>query len=435
MEALLSWMHRSKTDTIDADTIRQWIAEMLVKGMKVSTCKRYYGKVHSIYNEWNGKETASPFDEARIEFGSLNETHPDETERNLGMVKRLMSKKETSEDWLYIGIFFYLLYTPSASLHDVINLKFDSVQSICQQTDDIINACDSSHGRQYVFPLKQGKSRPNEIAQTLTKQLQQLLSAAGMRFEYGFSRLSITSIWIAAALREKISLENIRACIGAIPREYQALSLVGRKEIDRMTEERIVRSVANSINSQTKQWFVMKLRKGVSVDDVKSAIVNQLPDISESMMLYYPTRTEVHKEGHKRITEEIPYLPDVLFFKIPHNKVRSLFAKIGDKAWCYKTSLSQDSDYFVISDRQMTVFQQCVGQFTPDIHMELVDMKRPLEKGRRVKVVGGMMAGYEGEILDVEDTPGKRVFFLAISGDTQARWTAYVDDLYIQPLE
>ncbi len=59
----------------------------------------------------------------------------------------------------------------------------------------------------------------------------------------------------------------------------------------------------------------------------------------------------------------------------------------------------------------MANFQRCIGQFTPDVKVELSDLGTKLACGRKVRVVGGIMQGYEGEIIDVEDDPGKRVFF------------------------
>lgn len=434
LDSILRVMREEDAEIIDQNLLKYWIAKMVIEGNKISTCKRYFGKIHTIYKEWTGDPDNDIFAAVLPVFANLHEADTKDTDANLDIVKRLLVKSEQSADWQTACIFFYLLYDPAATLTDIINLTFAEAPRYCPQTDDIISAFDSSHGRKYVFDLKQGKSRPHEITRKLTKDLQILLSSAGMRFGSVFSRASVTSLWIAAALKSRINLHDIRACIATVPPEYSVLSVIDRIEITQSTRERIICTVADSINNYASRWFVMKLRQGTSLRDIKDSISVKLPGRLSSMTLFYPTRTEMHLKGRKRIAEEIPYIPDILFFKTQSNKVKSLFANIGDMAWCFRTSNSPDSDYAVIPHKQMTIFQQCIGRFTPDIKMELVDTLQPLGKGRRVKITGGIMAGYEGEILDVEDEPDKKVFFLSIAANRKARWTARVEDVFIQPI-
>lgn len=434
VQSILEVMHKEGMEDINENLLRLWIATMVICGKKVSTAKRYFGKVHTLYNEGVGETDDDIFAAILPVFNGLQETNIKEADANLGLVKRLLSKNEHSKDWQTACIFFYLLYNPAVRLADAVSLTFADAPRFCPQIDDIINSFDSSHGRKYVFDLKQGKSRPHEIDHKLTKDLQSLLTATGMRFENGFSRLSITSLWIAAALQCGLSLQDIRTCISTVPSEYSVLSIVEKSNLDDYDKERIICTVADAINNYATRWFVMKLRQGVSVDDIKESIDEKLPGRLNSMTLFYPTRTEMRKEGRKRIEEEIPYLPNILFFKTQAHKVKSLFANIGDLAWCYKTSNSSDSSYAIIPNRQMSIFQQCIGSFTSDIKMDLVEAQPQLEKGRKVRITGGIMAGYEGQILDVAVDSDQRIFFLSITDDTRARWTVHVEEVFIQPI-
>lgn len=434
LESLLEVMRKDGAEDIDENLLRLWIATMVISGKKPSTVRRYFGRLHALYLERVGEKATDVFEAVAPVFSALKEVNIKDAAENLSFVKRLLAKNERSFDWQTTCIFFYLLYTPAASITDAAELTFADVPRFCPQIDDIISSFSSSHGRKYVFALRQGKSRPHEIDRRLTKELQQLLSSAGMQFEGGFSRASITSLWITAALKCGVSLQDIRACIGIVPQEYAVLSILGKCEIDDYRKERIICAVADSINDYAMRWFVMKLRQGVSVSDIKDRIDETLPGRLNSMTLYYPTRSEIRKEGRKRIEEEIPYLPNVLFFKTQSHKVKCLFANIGDLAWCYKTSNSSDSSYAIIPNRQMSIFQQCIGSFTSDIKMDLVEGRPMLEKGRKVRITGGIMAGYEGEILDVAVDSDQRIFFLSITDDTRARWTVHVEDVFIQPL-
>lgn len=433
--SILDIMRKEACDDIDENTIKLWLALMIVSGRKVSTCKRYFGKLHTVYAEYAGADRPDPFLSVSPVFSTLHEANLEESKANLDLVKQLTDKTDKSPDWQTINIFFYLLYNPATSISDVVDLTFSEAPRFCPQVEEIINSADSSHGRKYVFALKQGKSRPNEIEKSLTNKLQSLMTSVGMRFANGFSRGSITSIWIAAALQCSIDIKDIRSCLSTIPQDYSVLSLIEKTELTETAKTSIICKVADTINNNTARWFVMKLRRGVEVDEIKDRIANKLPGMLNSTLFFYPTHAEIHKEGRKHIVEEIPYLPNILFFKTRSNRVRRLFAEIGDMAWCFKSSAAPDSDYAIISNKQMSNFQQCIGRFTADIKLELVDTEQTFEKGRRVKVVGGIMAGYEGEILDVEGEPGKRVFSLSITGNKEARWTVHVDDVFIRPLD
>lgn len=70
-----------------------------------------------------------------------------------------------------------------------------------------------------------------------------------------------------------------------IPQEYSALSLVKKNDIDELSRDRIICSVADLINNQAKRWFVMKLRPGVSVEEVKKTIEDILPGRQNSMLV------------------------------------------------------------------------------------------------------------------------------------------------------
>lgn len=423
------------TRVVSLDVLKLWLGWMLMKGMKFSSAKRYFGRLHTLYEEWRAGKLEDPFADAMPYIDAAYQISADEARDNYKLVKRLLARNETSAQWSLVKTFFYLLYNVRASFSDVVNLTFESYQSLCPQIDDIVDSQDRSHGRKYVFELRQGKCSEAKIVRDLTVDLAAMLRGVGMKFSNGFSRDSITSMWISGAISSGIDLRDIRSVVPIVPADYSALSLISKQEIGPNEQSDIICRVANGINDNSSRWFVMKIRSGVSVDDIKSRIEEELPGRLKTMMLFYPTHTSIKKDGKKTIKEEIPYIPNVLFFKTQRNKVRSLFAQIGDLAWCFRVGATPECDYSVISNAEMTNFQRSIGQFTPDIKMELVEMDRPLDRGRRVRIIGGMMAGYEGEIIDIDNEPGMRMFFLSITTSTLASWKVRVEDVFIEPLE
>ena len=435
LSSFLSTLGNENISELDEGALRLWLVKMTIDGKKISTCKRYFSIVQSVYQNWCGNKDLSLFRQDLPVFDCLKEVDTLQSFRNAEYLKQFLDGSGRIVDKQTLGIFLYLLYNPRATLLDVISLTFDSAPTFCPQISEVVNSYDSSHGRKYVFQLNQGKARPNEISKQILKKLRILLSLSGMCFELGFSRASITSVWVAAALKSGISLKQIRACIGVVPGEYSVLSLIKDYDIEEFEIEDLLCRVADTINSSARGWFAMKLRPGVKVDDIKEYLDATRPEYLSEIEFFYPKHTVIHQKNGKRVVDEQPYMPNVLFFNIEKNKVKSLFANIGNLAWCFRSSNSPDSDYAVISQRQMANFQRCIGQFTPDVKVELSDLGTKLACGRKVRVVGGIMQGYEGEIIDVEDDPGKRVFFLSISAGTTVSWKAYVEDVFIQVLD
>jgi hypothetical protein len=145
----------------------------------------------------------------------------------------------------------------------------------------------------------------------------------------------------------------------------------------------------------------------------------------------------VFKENKKIIKREMPYIPGLLFFKIGENNIAPLFREIGDLAWCYRERPSQDAPYSIIPRSEMERFQRFVGKFTDDVEISLSG-KESLGIGRRVRITGGLMEGYEGEIYDIEeskDSTGRRMFQLNLSSDQALRWTVSIEDIYIEPID
>lgn len=419
---------------LDTDSLKLWVASMLMEGMTLSSVRKYAGKIHTLYNEWRGKDAADPFVEIQPVLEQSYQPDDADVLHNLDAVKRLFLKNEASADWSAVNIFFYLLYNADATLLDMLGATFDNAPRYCAQVDEIVKSCDGSFGRKYLFNLKQSRMRPGQILRTVTADLTALMQDAGMKIAGGYVREEITAIWIAAAMKQGVDICDIRSIVPAVPYRYRALSLIRKKEMPPERMHRIVCLVADSLNDNAPRWFVMKLRKGVGLDEVREKIDAELPGRLNAMELYYPTRTVAKRVGKKIRKEEIPYVPDMLFFRTQYNKVRSLFSRIGDMAWCLKVSGAPDSRYSVISYEEMTNFQRCVGQFTPDIRVELAEMAPTLTRGRMVRITGGMMEGYTGMIEDIDDDKGTRKFFLRISSDSALNWCAEVEDYYIEPI-
>lgn len=436
--SLIETFNRYSLDTPDKDSLKLWIAAMLMKRMKIKTIQRYVGKVHTIFKSYTANNMTTiedPFVLTQSIFNPVYQVNDTDVLHNFEILKCLFYKNEDSENRQVINIFFYLLYAADATVPDAASTTFDSAPNYCAQIDEIVKSCDRSKGRKYLFHLKQGQVRPPQIIRELSEDLISMMRATGMKVTQGPIRENITAIWIAVAINCGVDICDIRSIIPSVPHQYRALSLIGKTEISEVRKYEIICKVADAINDNTPRWFAMKLRRGVKVGEVRDKIEEIFPRRLRTMQLYYPTHTTFRRKDGKKIKEETPYIPDLLFFRTQYNKIRNMFAKIGDLAWCIKVSNLPESRYSVISHEDMTTFQKCIGQFTSDIRMEILNSNHSLGVGRTVRITGGMMKGYRGIIEDIDTTKGIRKFFLQISNDNAINWTAEVEDVFIEPIE
>lgn len=422
----------------DEDGLRIWIADMILAGLKLTTRKRYFNSIHSLCRSRYDFSQSDPFENVREDLNRDFDVRLEDAKSNLGFVGKILKRAAGAGKYEYYDIFLCLLYDVNASLQDIINFSFDDARDKLPQIEDIAEARKKNSGRsKYVFGLRQGQVRDTQIGRELMAGLSSMLRDNGMKFDGSFSRDSIKEIWIATALECGITTEIIRSVVDAIPEGFAFLEMVKPLELTDTEKAKTIRKVADHINDNTRYWFVMRLRGGKTPDDVKELLKAENEVLYKEIRFYYPTHT-VTREGRngKKVHEEVPYLPGILFFYLRRDEVGMLFNKyIGTLAWCYRYANTPDSPYSAISRREMERFQQHVGEFTEDIRMEMVTREEPLAVDDVVTVYGGVMDGTVCTITGVKNKNGTRTYSLRLTDRTSFRWTVSdVEDIRLEPL-
>lgn len=432
-----SFLKKSPDNEISKKTVDNWIASMCLDGLKSSTRRKYTRELSLLYANWNGnKNEQSPFDSAKFTETETDETATKRMLSNLQYVSRLLKISPKNQDYETVSIFLYLLFNVGMRLQDIINLKFGDDTIQLSQTDDIVETMHRSGRKKYVFGLEQGKKREGQIIRELTTKIHKDITVYGLDFGNTFSRDSITSLWIAAAAKAGIPVTDIRSVITSVPAEYPSLSLVSPTPLTDERRFKILQKVADNINDGSSKWFVMKMRQGINPENIREAIKQHFGNHYDNMLFFYPSHTVVSRDKTgRKIKNEQPYLPSILFFKLRKDKVAELFSKIGDIAWCYKWTNSPDSPYSTISQQEMKAFQRHIGSFSPDIRMELVPRTTALTVDQTVRINGGMMENHIGVIRSVKNSNGTRTYTLDISEKISATWTVEdIDEIYIEPV-
>lgn len=425
-------------DRISETGLKAWVAWMALSGLSPATRRKYLRSIHSLYKEWSHGADGNDIFTPALEIASMASAGDNgRTEANLALIPRLLNVGPGAEYYETVNIFLYLLFNVSAAIVDVINLRFGQPVPDILQLDDIVDRMTASRRKKYVFGLGQGKQRDGRIARDLLHDMGATLSMLGFDFGDGFSRDTITALWIAAALKAGIAPADIRTLVSSIPDEYAPLRHILPSPLTDTSRLSLMRRVADIIHDGSPRWFVMRMRQGSTLDEIKQTL-NQAPgQLSDSITYYYPTRTviAVDKQG-KKVREERPYLPGILFFRLRKDRVAQLFRSIGHLAWCYRLTNNPESPYCVIPATQMKIFQLQVGSFTSDISIHLVSLDTPLPLESRAIISGkGMFDNQIGIIRSVSNHNGTRTYTLALSDSQYATWTVEdIEETYLTPL-
>jgi len=427
--SFLGAMHRHNIISFDQNALYYWIIEMFLQTMKPATVQRYLGTLHTIYSEWN--------DIAHYDFqpqfnlsGFDNHTLPDvekikqtNTQIRLASNIQRINRKPHTADYTYQNALLYLLINPTVSLSDVIDFKFSDTQPDSFHINDIKTSMRNAPQAKYVFPLQQGKRRKPAILRDLLSGIHKEATAAGLDFGDTFSRESLTSMWIAAAIKENITIEEIRSIVNVMPAQYNFLSIVKPIPLTDVRKIEIINRVADVFCNKSTGWYVMRLRNGVTPEDIKK----QLQDLRHlklhRIQFYYPMRKVKKASGKNFRFKDVPILPGILFFRTQYNLISKLMGIVGANAWCYRTSNNPSSPYSSIPQREMKTFQRCVGTLTSDIKMEIVSSLPSLNIGDEVVIENGTpLDGQHAVIRKIRSIDGSLTYALRLSDSEFIRW-------------
>ena len=420
------------------DDLRPWLSDMLWHGIAPATRKRYFGRLHSLYLDFRRGVTPAddPFEAVREVFDAAGAICAAPGDAQLKAVRVLAARCMAADGSVATlsRIFMFMLYDAGTPLADVAGMKFDMPRPACDQMAEIIDRQRVSCRRQYVFDLGQCRRRSAQIIRELDAALSHAGRSWGVFADGDGSAVGkIKALWGAFARKAGVAPAVARAVMGDLPPECAWLSPVRAANIDEADRMAVICRVADFINPAAPRWHVMRLRRGVTPDDISATVgegTDASPDSSPSVALYYPTHRVARREGKKLTFHDEPFLPGILFFRTRTDRVAAVMARMADKAWCYRTVNTPDAPYAVIPDVEMERFRKYTGCLTPDADVALADA-RTLGPGTRVRITGGVMEGYEGVVYGRgEDL----TFALRLTADTALKWTVSVAADMVEPL-
>lgn len=402
---------------------------MLRRGIARATRRRYFGSLHSLYLSGVAADIAAtdPFERVR-EAADVADVPGGLSDDALLKGVRVVAARCQADgaSAQTARIFMYMLYGAGVAVDTVMSLKFDMPRPQNPRMAEIVDSQRVGHARrQYVFDLGQGRRRPAQIARELDAALCRAGLAWGVFAGTDTAAGQLKTVWAALARRAGLTPVEIRAVIGNPPRGCTWLSVVPAAEIDDTQRSAALCRVADMIDVAAPRWHVMRLRRGVAPDDIYASIGDA------GVSYFYPMRRVAVREGRKLTFHDEPFLPGVLFFRARPDRVAELVARVGDKAWCYRTVNTPGSPYAVIPDGEMERFSRFTGCLAPDTEVALAD-PGALGPGTRVRITGGVMEGYEGVVYGRD--ADNLTFALRLTADTALKWTVAVPADMIEPI-
>lgn len=292
--------------------------------------------------------------------------------------------------------------------------------------------------RKYVFPLRQSVTTPRQVS----LHVQQLLAALfrSRRLPVADNAFDIIeSLWAYAALRLNIPPADILAHIGHVPAALPILRLLNVAD-KAAPQQSILNSKFSILNSEIAKlflsnpfgWYALNMRPGIKFPMLDLRIKAQKTHIPP-LTLFYPCEEIARVIKKKVVLKSRPVIPQVVFFRTRATDVVRIISRIGDIAWCYTTTGRPGAPYARIAQQQFELFQQTIARFTPDFEVAESGALE-LRENDRVKVIGGLFSGKEGEFETVVQEDNNTVYRIRLLGDNGIDWRVSLDPRLVQPI-
>lgn len=431
---LATYPHR--TDFPSQTTLADWYTHICLTEHTPKTSLLLLNSISGLYKKaaQNGLVPATTtFKTLKAKIQTLGDTPPDTIGKTTfdRILHHTRHTSHTQQPDIPADIILLSLLTGCTHPHHIATLKTTDIPHLDHEARHIAQR-HTDPRRKYILDLRQSTLTTRQLSRHIDNLLTTHITHHRLpltRDPYG----TLQSYWAHAAIRHGIPGSHILGILGTPPPGIPVLTLCTPADPTPDTRRHIIRLVADTFTHDPIRWYAMRLRHNTSYSDIENRLTT-LPGLPLPE-LFYPMREIAKKTGKKITIAHKPVLSKIILFRSRPSDLHHILRHIGDLAWCYRTSNTPGSPYAPIPNSQIANFQLCLGHLTKDIRLDLLPPAATFRKGRKVRVTGGIMAGYEGEIIDIDTTTGDKTFYLSIANDHIATWTLQIADHLIQPLD
>lgn len=418
-------------EIVDTRLLEDWLVHMCLRKLTFKTASYYFDIVSGLYSA-AVREGIAPattaFSEVKSRVKALGAAawtrnmSDDEFQRVIGVTRSAHSQKgdiATATDMM-----LFSLLNGCLKLAEVAKVKHSDLPAYASGSEEIAGRHIDPR-RRYVFDLQQSMRTPRQLDRYINDLELTLFRLRNLPLT-GTVDDTLRAYWACAALRCGFSGSEIVSALGCVPAGLPVLAICSRVEPSAERLAAMREAVACQLLTNPLRWYAMRLRPGVRFEDVQKRFRIFSSEIAQPEM-FYPCDEIVRRIGKRLVAERRPVIADVVFFRSRITDILPIFRHIGDLAWCYTSGGKSGGSYASITDYEFRVFQQAIGQFTPDFEVGPIGTLS-LREGDRIVVVGGMMPGQTGDIARIVTDRSQNVIYRIRFGSPNGmKWDFGVD--------
>lgn len=409
-------------EVMSTGMLSEWLLALSIKGLSLKTIRLYFDIVSALTSSANKEKLVSNavFDSIRTGLSNMVKGSTDVTARHKRLTTMLASAQTMNEqDRMAADM---VLLSLSSGCMPVAQVALLTKDDISERNADIAKRHAEAR-RKYIFPLGQSLKTPRQV----TREAETIISSLLRRYNIGVAGvdvdITLRSLWAYAALCCGATGSMVLSCLGQVPADMPLFVLCEAAATSAAERNNLVDAVDRLLRHNPKRWFAMRLRRGVSPADIHSRLKTCN---LEQLEIFYPCEEIARRVGRRLVVEQEPVLPQIAFFKSRLSDIMPLFARIGDLAWCFKSTPGAGAHYAPIPKAEMERFQQTIGHFTSEYEVAALG-GLTLRPGDKVKVVGGIYAGRDGLIEGIDSGDPATIYRLLLTGESGIEWRARVD--------
>lgn len=155
------------------------------------------------------------------------------------------------------------------------------------------------------------------------------------------------------------------------------------------------------VNDASVHWFVMRDLKRHNAKDPAYRML-----AAEGIEVFTPMIRKLMQLGGRKLRIETPFIPDLLFVRDSRQRLDPIVLKTPTLQ--YRFIRGEYKSPMVVPDREMDRFLHAV-RVSEQPRFFQTDEIRPEMYGRRIRVIGGPLDGYEGHLLSLRGSRTKRL--------------------------
>ena len=160
-------------------------------------------------------------------------------------------------------------------------------------------------------------------------------------------------------------------------------------------------AIVSPVEADEGRWFVLRAYKNEKKAEEVLGGENGLP-------YFIPKQYAVRVYHGKKTRRLVPVIPGLVFVRASQTAICDFKKRHNFLQFVMRTRNTADKDDLVVPDKQMADFMRVAGQYEKDVtYYNPAELQ--LDKGARVRIIGGPFDGVEGVFMKVEGARARRL--------------------------